>query len=325
MTPGQRRQWARWPPAQRQEHERRAIEAELSRARSARHRAERRAFARRAWAALTAGERASWSSLTPPARRALEQRALAAGKATREQEQTLERTRRIEKRHLTSMTSYERWVWDQLGERERAGGTVEARSARAALARTNPELEEDEYDAALDRERARRSAAAEAERRQAAANAEREAESEAERRRGAAEDEAERTRAEAEARAPEERSRDRRPASEDRGERDVCAPGGRCSGSLVCDVDTNRCINPDSEEPESDVARIGYLIGNTTPSANVWVDGRDTGRRTPIRRKAPIPIEAGKREVAFLVGDRIYRFTVIIEPGKTIKLIKRLK
>lgn len=68
----------------------------------------------------------------------------------------------------------------------------------------------------------------------------------------------------------------------------------------------------------------GYLIANTTPWAKVWIDGRDTGKVTPIPRSMKMTLSVGVHRVTFRAQGRSFTYTVRIRRGKTTKLIKRL-
>ncbi|HUH04340.1 MAG TPA: PEGA domain-containing protein, partial [Kofleriaceae bacterium] len=68
----------------------------------------------------------------------------------------------------------------------------------------------------------------------------------------------------------------------------------------------------------------GYLIANTTPWARVWIDGKDTGRSTPIARRSKIKLAPGKHKVVFVVGNQKFPYSVVITAGETSKLVKDL-
>ncbi len=68
----------------------------------------------------------------------------------------------------------------------------------------------------------------------------------------------------------------------------------------------------------------GYLIVTSTPWARVWVDGRDTGKMTPITARAKLPVSAGKHTVTFFLGDQKFSYTVMVEPGQDYVLQKQL-
>jgi serine/threonine protein kinase len=68
----------------------------------------------------------------------------------------------------------------------------------------------------------------------------------------------------------------------------------------------------------------GFLVVTSTPWARVWVDGRDTGKMTPITERAKIPVAAGKHTVTFFLGDQKFSYTVMVEPGQDYVLSKQL-
>jgi serine/threonine protein kinase len=68
----------------------------------------------------------------------------------------------------------------------------------------------------------------------------------------------------------------------------------------------------------------GYLIANTTPWAKVLVDGRDTGKVTPIPRSMKLALTVGVHRITFRTQGRSFTYKVRIRRGKTTKLIKRL-
>ncbi len=76
-------------------------------------------------------------------------------------------------------------------------------------------------------------------------------------------------------------------------------------------------------EQTSGSASVGYLIASTTPVAKVSIDGRDTGRWTPVFPKYPISIAPGVHTITFdtTAGHR-YETQVTIESGKTSKVTK---
>jgi hypothetical protein len=67
-----------------------------------------------------------------------------------------------------------------------------------------------------------------------------------------------------------------------------------------------------------------YLIANTTPWARVWIDGRDTGRNTPIAKRSAIVLKPGKHSVWFVVGAQKFKRSIVVSAGETAKLIEDL-
>jgi hypothetical protein len=68
----------------------------------------------------------------------------------------------------------------------------------------------------------------------------------------------------------------------------------------------------------------GYLVAYTTPWAKVSIDGKDTGKMTPIAPRAKIALPPGKHKVTFVVGRESWSYTVTIKAGETSKITKDL-
>ena len=68
----------------------------------------------------------------------------------------------------------------------------------------------------------------------------------------------------------------------------------------------------------------GYLVAYTTPWAKVSIDGKDTGKMTPIAPRAKIALTPGKHKVTFVVGRESWSYTVTIKAGETAKITKDL-
>jgi len=72
-------------------------------------------------------------------------------------------------------------------------------------------------------------------------------------------------------------------------------------------------------------ALIGYLVTNTRPAARVSIDGRETGRWTPVPEGNPIALTAGAHTILFETADgKRLEESVQIEPGKTARLVRDL-
>jgi hypothetical protein len=69
---------------------------------------------------------------------------------------------------------------------------------------------------------------------------------------------------------------------------------------------------------------VGFLIANTTPYAKVLIDGKDTGKMTPIAPRAKIPLKPGKHTVTFVSGADSFNYPIVIEAGRDHRLIKTL-
>lgn len=70
---------------------------------------------------------------------------------------------------------------------------------------------------------------------------------------------------------------------------------------------------------------MGYLVASTIPWAKVFVDGKDTGRTTPIAPSSKIPLKPGRHKVTFEVDGKKHSFTVIIISGQVTRVIKTLE
>jgi len=76
---------------------------------------------------------------------------------------------------------------------------------------------------------------------------------------------------------------------------------------------------------KTDVAATdGYLVAYTTPWAKVVIDGKDTGKMTPIAPRAKISLAPGKHKVTFVVGRENWSYTITINAGETSKVTKDL-
>ena len=72
-------------------------------------------------------------------------------------------------------------------------------------------------------------------------------------------------------------------------------------------------------------AGVGYLTAATKPEARLTIDGRDTGRWTPVPPANPIALPAGAHTIVFETRDgRRIEENLNIEAGKTARLIRSL-
>jgi PEGA domain-containing protein len=67
----------------------------------------------------------------------------------------------------------------------------------------------------------------------------------------------------------------------------------------------------------------GHLHVYSTPAARIFIDGSDTGLRTPIRGDK-LSLSPGKHKVTFVVGDDKFTFAVRIKAGETQSITKTL-
>ena len=72
-------------------------------------------------------------------------------------------------------------------------------------------------------------------------------------------------------------------------------------------------------------AAVGYLTAATKPASRLTIDGRDTGRWTPVPPANPIALPAGAHTLLFETADgRKLEEQLEIEPGKTSRVIRSL-
>jgi len=76
--------------------------------------------------------------------------------------------------------------------------------------------------------------------------------------------------------------------------------------------------------PPPESANVGYLVANTIPWAKVFVDGKDTGKTTPVAPRSKIPLKPGRHKITFVVEGKQYDFAITVEAGKITRLIKKL-
>ena len=80
---------------------------------------------------------------------------------------------------------------------------------------------------------------------------------------------------------------------------------------------------PPAEAPEVS-ANMGFLVANTIPWAKVIVDGKDTGKTTPVAPRSKIPLKPGRHKVTFDVDGKRFDFSIVVEVGKITRLIRKL-
>ncbi len=94
--------------------------------------------------------------------------------------------------------------------------------------------------------------------------------------------------------------------------------------------DTSTVIKPEKkpkDTPGADTGEKGGLVAMTTPWARVIVDGKDTGRNTPIVPTKPIMLPPGNHKVTFEIQStgETFTYSVTIKAGQNTKIIKQLK
>jgi hypothetical protein len=79
-------------------------------------------------------------------------------------------------------------------------------------------------------------------------------------------------------------------------------------------------------EPSSSTGPMGYLIAATSPVARVQIDGRETGRWTPVPPANPIALSAGEHTIVFVTANgQRNEEQVTIEANQTKSLIRKLR
>ena len=65
----------------------------------------------------------------------------------------------------------------------------------------------------------------------------------------------------------------------------------------------------------------GYLQLGSKPSAKIFIDGADTGKKTP----AKIAVSPGKHKISFVLGEDKYTYPVVTKAGETTSMDKDLQ
>lgn len=103
--------------------------------------------------------------------------------------------------------------------------------------------------------------------------------------------------------------------------------GDNRSGASNHDTGSQK-LEPGSDSPKRNrqaaLDKYGYLTAWTRPWARIHVDGKDTGKVTPIAPAARIKLSPGTHKVRFMVGRKAHEFSVIIKAGQETKLVKIL-
>jgi hypothetical protein len=68
----------------------------------------------------------------------------------------------------------------------------------------------------------------------------------------------------------------------------------------------------------------GFLIANTHPWAKVFIDGKDSGKTTPIGPRDRIPVKPGKHTITFVANDKRVNVDVVIKAGEESKIVRDL-
>ena len=54
------------------------------------------------------------------------------------------------------------------------------------------------------------------------------------------------------------------------------------------------------------------------------MDGKDTGKRTPVTVGGKIKLRPGVHKVTFMAEGKKHKYSITIEAGKTVRLVKVL-
>jgi serine/threonine protein kinase len=81
----------------------------------------------------------------------------------------------------------------------------------------------------------------------------------------------------------------------------------------------------EKREKELAAKDVGWLVCNSSPFARVIIDGRNTGKMTPMSKAEKIALKPGRHRVTFVVGDDKFTYGVTIVKGKTKTLYRVLK
>jgi hypothetical protein len=96
----------------------------------------------------------------------------------------------------------------------------------------------------------------------------------------------------------------------------------RDHGSAAASPSAPVPATPAAASPGSD--KEGYLIANSQPYAKVLVDGKDTGKVTPIAPRDHIALKPGKHVITFVTSDKRVSADVMIRSGEESKVVKNL-
>jgi len=78
---------------------------------------------------------------------------------------------------------------------------------------------------------------------------------------------------------------------------------------------------PYEADPPTDPESNGYLHVYSTPQARIFIDGSDTGLRTPIRGDK-LQLSPGRHKVTFVIDDSKYTYSVRIRSGQAESITK---
>lgn len=105
------------------------------------------------------------------------------------------------------------------------------------------------------------------------------------------------------------------------------SPTGPSAGPAAADAPRRvRGRPPETDEAAEGTVGAGEVAAttldiNTIPAARVFLDGEDTGRRTPVRG---LRVSPGRHVVELRVGATSHRYPVVALPGESVRLFRVL-
>ncbi len=101
--------------------------------------------------------------------------------------------------------------------------------------------------------------------------------------------------------------------------------GNKLTVNLIKAARLPASVDPNRERTD-EKTQYGFLVANTVPWSKVFLNGKYTGRETPIALDNKLRVPAGKHQVVFETPEgKQYAFEVTVKPGQVVKLIKRLE
>jgi hypothetical protein len=110
----------------------------------------------------------------------------------------------------------------------------------------------------------------------------------------------------------------------------------KTKGAVLADISLDERKPHSKDKKEDDAAlkatgkgdapstEVGFLVANTQPWAKVLIDGKDTGKTTPIAPRSKIALKPGRHIVTFVANGKKFNFDVVIKSAEDTRLIKQL-
>jgi hypothetical protein len=102
------------------------------------------------------------------------------------------------------------------------------------------------------------------------------------------------------------------------------APKEKAEKDDLAPVKLSAAPAKEAPKPAASTNDPGFLVANTQPWAKVIIDGKDTGKTTPIAPRSKIPLKPGKHVVTFVANGKKFNFDVVIKSAEDTRLIKQL-